>query len=402
MGNLLIFLTLTLLFGYSSSLKCYNGSFEEVTNFMAFKAPEIIDCSGFCVTQYQNDGQTLNYTLRCDDSTKYCTINNQCKDDYGTSTKTCCCNTDLCVHENATKPIIYNLSLITFSSATAAYQVEGGAWDHRGPSIWDTYSHLPNKIHHNDTGDDACKSYYKWQEDIKLLKSLNVQQYRFSISWSRIFIDGTNATINDIGVKYYSDLIDALRAANIEPVITMFHWDLPQSLMDLGGWLNADTAVKFGEYARYIFQKFGTRVKKWIPINEPLSVAQGEFCGDNGSGAPGEFAPHCAWSLYLAAKNLLLAHMEAWKAFQDLGLNKDGGILGMALNGPWFFPANLSNSDDIEASARAFDFYWGLFGHPLFLGDWAPRVKERIAELSKKKIELVQDCLLLHQNKFKH
>jgi beta-glucosidase/6-phospho-beta-glucosidase/beta-galactosidase len=164
----------------------------------------------------------------------------------------------------------------------------------------------------------------------------------------------------------------------------MFHWDLPQSLMDLGGWLNADTAVKFGVYARFIFQQFGIRVKKWIPINEPLSVAQGEFCGDNGSGAPGEFAPHCAWSLYLAAKNLLLAHMEAWKAFQDLGLNKDGGILGMALNGPWFFPANLSSSDDIEASARAFDFYWGLFGHPLFLGDWAPRVKERIAELSKK------------------
>lgn len=92
----------------------------------------------------------------------------------------------------------------------------------RGPSIWDTYSHLPNKIHNNDTGDDACKSYYKWQEDIKLLKSLNVQQYRFSISWSRIFIDGTNATINDIGVKYYSDLIDALRAANIEPVVNCF------------------------------------------------------------------------------------------------------------------------------------------------------------------------------------
>uniref|UniRef100_A0AC35FFY4 Beta-glucosidase n=1 Tax=Panagrolaimus sp. PS1159 TaxID=55785 RepID=A0AC35FFY4_9BILA len=349
---------------------------------MSISPPEVIDCNGFCVSQYQNDGQTLNYTLRCDDTTKYCNAMG-CSDNIGTSTKTCCCNNgDLCVHPQATEPIMYNLTKISFSSATAAYQVEGGAFDNRGPSIWDLYVRRPNTIKNNDTGDDACRSYYLWEEDIKLLKAMNVTQYRFSISWTRIFLDGTNKTKNQVGIDYYHKLIKGLIDAGIEPVVTMYHWDLPQPLMDKGGWLNENTAIVFGQYTRFIFEEYSDRVKNWIPINEPLSVVQFEYCGDTHADAPGDFIPHCAWSYYLAAKNMILGHLEAWKHFQDLGLDKKGGKLGIALSGPWFFPNDYQNPDDQNASIRAFEFYWGLFAHPLYRGDWSPIIKDRILNLS--------------------
>ena len=162
----------------------------------------------------------------------------------------------------------------------------------------------------------------------------------------------------------------------------MYHWDLPQQLMDNGGWLNENTAKVFGEYAKFVFEQYGDRVKRWIPINEPLSVVQFEYCGDTHADAPGDMIPHCAWSLYLAAKNMLLGHLEAWKAYQALSPTLGGGTLGMALSGPWYFPNDHTNPKDQEASIMAFEFTWGLFAHPLFSGDWSPKVKNRIAKLS--------------------
>ncbi|KAE9546880.1 hypothetical protein FO519_009908, partial [Halicephalobus sp. NKZ332] len=262
--------------------------------------------------------------------------------------------------------VVYDLSGITLSSATAAYQVEGAAFeDGRGASIWDIYVRKPNTIKNNDTGDDACKSYELWQKDIDILKELGVKSYRFSISWTRIFTDGTPATKNDKGIAYYDNLINALIDADIEPLVTMYHWDLPQWLMDNGGWFSRDTVTAFGDYCEFLFDHYGDRVKKWIPINEPESVMQFEYCGDTHADADGDFKPHCAWSMYLSAKNLLLGHAEAWKS------------------GPWFFPNDSSNSKDQAASLTAFEFNWGVFAEPLFgSGDWPDVMKNRIQELS--------------------
>ncbi|KAE9547417.1 hypothetical protein FO519_009372 [Halicephalobus sp. NKZ332] len=332
-----------------------------------------------------NDGWYITYQLGCDSNGTYCK-NSGCYDDIGKSTKICCCNnSDNCVDKDASSPVVYDLTGITVSSATAAYQVEGGAFeDGRGASIWDIYVRKPNVIKNNDTGDDACKSYDYWQKDIVLLKALGIKAYRFSISWTRIFTDGTPATKNDKGIAYYDNLIDVLINAGIEPVVTMYHWDLPQWLMDNGGWLNRETYMAFGDYCEFLFKQYGDRVKKWIPLNEPSSVIEFEYCGDTHADAEGDFKPHCAWTLYLAARNLLLGHAEAWKRYQKFnGTAQGGGQLGIALNGPWYFPGNPDDPNDQDASVRAYDFGWGIFAEPLFgSGNWPESVFNRIQELS--------------------
>ncbi|RUS78874.1 hypothetical protein EGW08_013349, partial [Elysia chlorotica] len=128
-----------------------------------------------------------------------------------------------------------------WGAATAAYQVEG-AWneDGKGPSIWDVYSSQPGKVDNDDTGRVACDSYHKYKEDVQLLKKLGVNHYRFSISWPRVMPDGTNSYINQAGLDYYHNLINELLNNNIEPMVTLYHWDLPEALERRGGWLNSD------------------------------------------------------------------------------------------------------------------------------------------------------------------
>src|SRR5262245_38837551 len=139
--------------------------------------------------------------------------------------------------------------------ATAAYQIEG-AWneDGKGPSIWDTYAHTPGKIKNADTGDVANDHYHRYQDDVKLMKELGATAYRFSISWPRIFPKGTGQP-NTKGLDFYSRLVDEMKAAGIEPFATLYHWDLPQALMDKGGWQNRDTAQAFADYAGYVAEK---------------------------------------------------------------------------------------------------------------------------------------------------
>jgi len=332
-----------------------------------------------------NDGWYTVYELGCDSNKKYCTKSG-CIDDIGSSTKICCCNNaDNCVHQNASDPVVYDLSGISLATATAAYQVEGAAFkDGRGASIWDIYVRRPNVIKNNDTGDDACKSYEFWKKDIELLKSLGVHSYRFSISWTRIFTDGTPTSKNSKGITYYHNLIDGLIDAGIEPLVTMYHWDLPQGLMDAGGWLNNDTVQAFGDYAEFLLKEYGKKINKWIPINEPSSIIEFEYCGDTHADAEGDFKPHCDWTLYLAAKHLLLAHAEAWKRYKKI--YPDGTAqFGIAMNGPWYFPNDPSDPKDRNASLAAFDYTWGIFAEPLYgSGDWPDTLKKRISELSKK------------------
>lgn len=156
-----------------------------------------------------------------------------------------------------------------WGAATASYQIEGG-WndDGKGESIWDRFAHTPGKIKNGDTGDVACDSYHRWREDIALARAMNLNSYRFSLSWPRIQPSGSGAG-NSKGVDYYSRLVDALLEARIRPLVTLYHWDLPQALEDAGGWPNRDSAARFADYVQVVTRALGDRVSDWILFNEP-------------------------------------------------------------------------------------------------------------------------------------
>ena len=158
-----------------------------------------------------------------------------------------------------------------WGAATAAYQIEG-AWneDGKGESIWDRFAHTPGKIKNGDTGDVACDSYHRWREDIALMRAMNLNSYRFSISWPRIQPSGSGPA-NSKGIDYYSRLVDALLEARIRPFVTLYHWDLPQALEDAGGWPNRDTASRFADYVELVARALGDRVSDWMLFNEPAA-----------------------------------------------------------------------------------------------------------------------------------
>jgi beta-glucosidase len=156
--------------------------------------------------------------------------------------------------------------------ATAAYQIEGAvAEDGRGDSIWDTFCRLPGVIRDGDTGDVATDHYHRWAEDIALMADLGITAYRFSIGWPRVQPGGTGPA-NPAGLDFYERLTDALLAAGITPVPTLYHWDLPQPLEDAGGWLNRDTAQRFADYATLAAGRLADRIGTWITLNEPYVV----------------------------------------------------------------------------------------------------------------------------------
>ena len=170
--------------------------------------------------------------------------------------------------------------------STSAYQIEGATGaDGRGASIWDTFSHTPDRIVDRSTGDDACDHYHRYAEDADLMAGLGVDAYRFSIAWPRIQPDGTGPA-NPAGLGFYDRLVDTLLDRGIDPVATLFHWDLPQALEDRGGWLSRDTAARFGDYADLVAAQLGDRVKLWITLNEPF--VHMSFGYGVGTHAPGQ------------------------------------------------------------------------------------------------------------------
>ena len=172
-----------------------------------------------------------------------------------------------------------------WGAATASYQIEG-AWneDGKGESIWDRFVHTPGKIKNGDTGDIACDSYHRWREDLALARMMNLNSYRFSLSWPRIQPSGSGA-VNAKGIDYYSRLVDALLEARIRPLVTLYHWDLPQALEDAGGWPNRDTAARFADYVQVAAHALGDRVSDWILFNEPDSFVDLGYL--EGTHAPG-------------------------------------------------------------------------------------------------------------------
>ncbi|HLT97970.1 MAG TPA: GH1 family beta-glucosidase [Acidimicrobiia bacterium] len=164
--------------------------------------------------------------------------------------------------------------------ATSAYQIEG-AWDEdgKGVSIWDTFAHTPGKVKNDENADVANDHYHRYPEDVALMKEIGANAYRFSIAWPRIFPEGTGSP-NPKGLDFYSRLVDELLAADIEPFVTLYHWDLPQKLQDdHGGWLSADTSKAFGEYAGYVAGHLGDRVKHFFTINEFASFVETGYQG---------------------------------------------------------------------------------------------------------------------------
>jgi beta-glucosidase len=190
-----------------------------------------------------------------------------------------------------------------WGAATAAYQIEGSTEvDGRGSSIWDTFAHTPGKVLDGDTGDVAADHYRRFREDIALMADLGLPAYRFSVSWPRIQ-PGGSGPVNPAGLDHYDRLVDGLVEAGIRPVLTLYHWDLPQELEDAGGWGNRDTAARFAEFAAVTAARLGDRVPLWTTLNEPWCSA---FLGyGSGVHAPGHTDP----GLSLRANHhLLLAH----------------------------------------------------------------------------------------------
>ncbi|XP_008831881.1 lactase-phlorizin hydrolase [Nannospalax galili] len=268
-----------------------------------------------------------------------------------------------------------------WSAASAAYQIEGG-WraDGKGLSIWDKFSHTALKVENSDTGDLACDSYHKISEDVVALQNLRVSHYRFSISWSRVLPDGTTNFINEAGLNYYIRLIDALLAAGIIPQVTIYHWDLPQALQDIGGWENETIVQFFKEYADVLFQRLGNKVKFWITLNEPYVIAAHGY--GTGVSAPG-ISSRPGIAPYIAGHNLIKAHAEVWHLYNDKYRTSQGGVISITINSDWAEPRDPSNQEDVEAAMRYVQFMGGWFAHPVFNnGDYPEVMKTRIRDRS--------------------
>ncbi|KAK7789829.1 hypothetical protein R5R35_007360 [Gryllus longicercus] len=269
-----------------------------------------------------------------------------------------------------------------FGTATAAYQVEG-AWneDGKGENIWDHMVHEhPEYIRDNATGDIADDSYHKYEEDVRLLAELGSDFYRFSISWARILPKGDLSQINQLGLNYYDNLINELLDKGIEPLVTMYHWDLPQALQELGGWPNPILVDYFEDYARLLIESYGDRVKHWITFNEPLEFTMGyakEAYMPPSINKPGV-------GDYLATHTVLLAHARVYHMYDTEYRPTQQGNISITLNTDWVEPASDS-PEDIAAQDRMLQFNFGWFAHPIFSeeGDYPQVMRERVAANSE-------------------
>lgn len=226
-------------------------------------------------------------------------------------------------------------------------------------SIWDHLLHVQNKnneeqcwAHDCSNGDVSCDSYHNYKRDVQMIKDLGLQLYRFSISWTRILPSGFINHVNEEGVKYYNNLINKLIENGIQPMVTLYHWDLPQSLQDLGGWTNPLIVDWFADYARTAYRLFGDRVKLWITVNEPMMVCQFGY-GDS------LLAPALSSygvGNYICFKNILLAHARAWHIYNQEFKKIQNGSTGISISMMWYIPLTASEADhEATKDVRVFE-----------------------------------------------
>lgn len=269
----------------------------------------------------------------------------------------------------------------TWGASTSAYQIEG-AWneDGKGESIWDRFSHNPDNIDNRETGDIACDHYNRYEEDVELLEKLGVDSYWFSISWPRILPRG-KGEVNEKGLEFYHNLIDCLKSASIEPWICLYHWDLPQSLQEKGGWASREIVEDFENYAEVIGEEFGDKVDKWVVLNEPWVVSTLGYL-------EGEHAPGIQdFDKFLrASHNIQLAQGKAIEKLRDRTSSSD---IGTILNLDPVHTATDSGEDK-KAADRMDQFLNRWYLDPLFYGEYPPLANDWGLSLDQNERGIVQ------------
>lgn len=289
-----------------------------------------------------------------------------------------------------------------WGAATSSYQIEGGAnSDGRGKSIWDTFCENTKNIRNGDTGTVSCDFYHHFEEDLKLLKDLGVNAFRFSLAWPRILPSGSGK-INFAGIDFYNKIIDILKKYGIEPFVTLYHWDMPEEIQCKGGFLNRDTAEYFGEYTSVAVKAFGDRVKHFLTINEPQCII-----GDgltNAVHAPGERI--YGKRLLRAIHNVLLCHARATSAIRAYAPSATVGLCNCAIG---YYPMQ-ETADNIEAAKKltfsvydALPYSLSIYCDPVYLGDYPeefyrfyPEIADIIRPGDMK--EIGQSCDIFYQN----
>ncbi|XP_046748528.1 myrosinase 1-like isoform X1 [Diprion similis] len=263
-------------------------------------------------------------------------------------------------------------------TASASYQVEG-AWNvsDKGENVWDHWTHNhPELITDGRNGDVACNSYYKYKEDVALIKQIGFDYYRFSVSWSRVLPTGFANVISEDGLQYYKNLTAELVANGIEPVVTIYHWDHPQVIEDMGGWTNELIVDWFVDYARILFEALGDSVKRWITINEPDTFCESGYEGT--TKAPGKVISGIG--KYLCGHNVLKAHAKTYRLYDEEFRESQQGEVSIVLALSSFIATNSSDTESVET---AFQFNCGWMAHPLYFGDYPEIMKTRVALVSE-------------------
>lgn len=253
-----------------------------------------------------------------------------------------------------------------WGAATSAYQVEGSPLaDGAGPSIWHRFVRTPGLVKDGDTGDVACDHYNRMESDVKLMKSLGLTAYRFSIAWARVMPEG-RGRVNEGGLGFYERLVDTLLAHGIQPTATLYHWDLPAALDDRGGWLNPDVADWFADYATVMYKRLDDRIKMWATLNEPWVVTDGGYL--HGALAPGH---KNKFEAPIASHHLLRSHAKAVQAYRATGKHQ----VGLVVNIEPKYPATNS-PEDLAATRRADAYMNRQYLDPVFKGQYPDEMKE--------------------------
>lgn len=291
-----------------------------------------------------------------------------------------------------------------FGVSTSAAQIEGSTKEGgRGPSVWDHFIEKnPEIIYDHSNLLTAIDSYKRYKEDVKAVKDLGVDSYRFSISWTRILPNGTlSGGINQEGIDYYNNLIDEVIKNGLTPYVTIYHFDAPQALEDkYGGFLNRSIVNDFKDYCEICFKTFGDRVKNWITINEPYIIAEMGY--DSGVAPPGRCSVpslfpctsgNSSTEPYIVTHNLLLAHATAVKLYREKFQENQGGQIGISLVGQYAEPHSESLLDR-AAAKRVLDFQLGWYMEPLVSGEYPESmrvlVKERLPKFTKEEKKLIK------------